>query len=134
MPMQHIQIELHDSTVISVEVNDERACLDMEVVIHSNKGKSPNSHSIFTQSAIFKIGHCRILNNLHEFPLWILDGTITIDNESFDNMVPISFHRTGAVVLSFSGAEGTLRIVGDSVNLELQDEPQYLEEFQDDNA
>ncbi len=134
MPVKHTQIELHDSTLSSVDVNDGLACLEMKVVIHSIKGKTANSHSVFTQSATVTIGHCRVLSNPHKFPLWILDGKLKIDNENFYNMVPISFHRSGSVVLDLSGNEGALRIIGDSINLELHGEPNYLEEFQDNNT
>jgi hypothetical protein len=61
--------------------------------------------------------------------LLIIDGVISVGDETFDNTMPTDVLADGHVKLVFSGAEGVLDVVGVGVRVEVTGEAVFVEGF-----
>lgn len=73
-----------------------------------------------------------MLGRSYENPPWDLsEGTLQINDELFENMIPVPLDRRGKVILTLLDKRSGSAIVcrGNRIFLELQGEAKYVEEF-----
>ncbi len=60
--------------------------------------------------------------------LWVLDGSVTVGGEAFDNILPLPFDRSGLVQVTLAGAEGSFAASGSRVTLIVSGSPRSIED------
>jgi hypothetical protein len=128
--MANREIELHDTRIERIERVDGNIILWLLAYMHESEGRPG-----WDRGTGWSLPSRLIIENVnfdHPFSspsLWILDGSITVDDHLFENCMPLPFDMCGKIHLFLSGAEGKLVISGDRAYFEPIGEPVYVEEF-----
>ncbi len=133
--MKNRAIEIHDSTLDGVSVRDRQAVLSFSsVYIHESAGKpGVDAGSGWVQEAQLRIGDAIVERSFSKFPAELLSGHTKLGSAILDNEIPIPLSHKGIVELRLeSWNDEVVLINGNSADLELIGEPQYIEEFQPD--
>ena len=137
--MQNRAIEIHDAVLGRITFEERAAVLHFpSVYIHSSE-KRPgiDAGSGWTQEAILRIGNAHVEGKFSE-ESWaadrgngylLSDGTLRIDGSVVDNLIPIPLDVQGEVELSLECWGDMVRIIGNSVRLDLLGTAKYVEEF-----
>ena len=66
-----------------------------------------------------------------EWPSGLYDGTLVMDGEASENIIPIPLDRTGNIELTLKPKfiDDPIVVSGNRVRLELRDTPRFVEEF-----
>ena len=125
-------IEIHDSVVDAITDVDGKAVLYCSsVYIHKSLGKpGVDPGTGWVQRAKLTIVDAIIKSTLTLFPGELLSGYLRLDNAIFDNEIPIplSFHGDTELRLE-SWNDQIILVSGRGAELELIDEPTYVEDF-----
>jgi hypothetical protein len=72
-----------------------------------------------------------IEGSITEWPAVLCDGTLEIDGEASENIIPIPLDRRGSIQLTLkpSFMDDPIVVRGNHVHLELQGAPIYVEKF-----
>ena len=128
-------IEIHDSVVDAVSDLDGTAALYFSsVYMHKSLGRpGVDPGTGWVQKAKLRIADATIKSTLSHFPGKLLDGFLRLGNSIFDNEIPISLNFRGDTELRLdSWNDRVILISGRGVELELIDEPTYVEDFRPD--
>lgn len=93
-------LEFHDSVLQSVS-QEGQACLIAlrpAYVYEVNVG-SGEAHTCMKQDAIFEFNDGRIAGTFGDLPAPILDGSLAVDSQVVDGLLPVPFDRDGVITL-----------------------------------
>ncbi len=136
--MQNRAIEIHDSELEQITREGADAVLHFpRVYIHSSEGRpAVDPGTGWTEPAIIRIGNARILGSFSEESRnayggvhCLSNGALTVNGEVSDNLIPIPLRVRGVVELRLECWGDIVRVFGDSAELTLIGDPQYVEEF-----
>jgi hypothetical protein len=125
------EIEIHDSTLVSMTLQDGSVVLHFSpVYIHESEGvPGVDAGSVWVQEAYLKIGNAAVVGSFSHLPCEMWRGHIRLDGALSDNMIPIPLNHQGPVELRLEGGGGVVSITGNSAKLELAGKATYVEEF-----
>ena len=130
--MPNSSIELHDSEVenISQEGSTVRISF-VEVYIHESEGEpGVDPGTGWLQKAELLLEDASIEGKAPDLPRWLSDGRLTIDEEAYENELPIPLDQHGEVTLVMLFVTGDeVEIRAKRISLTLFGEPKYVEEF-----
>ena len=130
--MQNRAIEIHDSTLDSISIQNADAVLHFSAVyIHQSEGiPLVDAGSGWVQEALLRIGAAQISGSISNLPNDILGGQIILGKDVLENEIPIPLSYKGIVEIRLeSWNDEVILISGDSAELELIGESKYVEEF-----
>ncbi len=136
--MQNRAIEIHDSELEQITREGADAILHFPCVyIHSSEGRPAiDPGTGWSQPAVLRIGNARVQGafssesrSAYGGVHCLSDGALTVDGEVSDNLIPIPLSVRGAVELRVECWGDTVQVIGDSAELTLIGDAQYVEEF-----
>jgi hypothetical protein len=128
--MERQAVEFHDSTVKVIRWSGADAVLEMRVFIHSSVGRPGwDVGRGWYQEAEVTVAGAKIQQQPVGGCLSIFDGSVRVDGELFDNLIPLPCDMTGKVEIAFSGQEGALAATGTAIRFALKGEPGRVEAF-----
>jgi hypothetical protein len=128
--MANRAIEFHDTRIERIEHVNDTIVLWQSAYMHESDGRPGwESGTGWSLPARLVIENGTIEHPLPSQSLWILDGSITVADRLFDNMVPLPFDERGEIRLSLYSEEGELVVHGERVYVEPAGEAIYVEEF-----
>jgi hypothetical protein len=123
-------IELHDSDVLDVTDDGHDVVIAMSAYVHESEGRPGiDAGTGWTQPVRITVFEGRVVRRHEGDRLWIMEGVISVGDETFDNMMPTHVIANGDVKLVFSGAEGVLDVVGAGIRVEVTGEAVFVEGF-----
>jgi len=128
-------IEIHDSEVDAITNVDGSAVLySSSVYIHKSLGKpGVDAGTGWVQKARLTIPDATIKRTFEHFPAELLGGYLRLGESTFGNLIPIPLHFNGDTELRLeSWNDQVILISGRGAELELIDEPTYVEDFRPD--
>jgi hypothetical protein len=128
--MPNRAIEFHDSTLDGVEREGADLALRFSAAyIHQSEGKpGVDAGSGWVQAVRLHISDASLSGEILDLPCDLWDGSISLDNERFDNCVPIPLDYRGRVEVNLE-QDGKLTVIGTRLRVELLGQPKYMEEF-----
>ncbi|MHB8412824.1 MAG: hypothetical protein ACYDDI_12890 [Candidatus Acidiferrales bacterium] len=93
-------IEIHDSVLTLVETQAKQVKLSIEAYIHKSTGvPGVDPGTGWVQNVILTIEGGSFEGNAESLPCDLYDGTLQINEESMENMIPIPLDRHGQIAL-----------------------------------
>jgi hypothetical protein len=129
-PMNSV-IEIHDSYLTSIAKLGDLLELRFRAYIHKSEGiPGVDAGTGWTQDVILVLGNGTIDGSITQWPADLYDGTLEIDGEASENIVPIPLDRKGTVQLTLKPkSDEPIVVRGNNVRLELRGVATYVEEF-----
>ena len=125
-------VELHDSAVTAIRHAGSDVVLDMLAIVHSSKGRPGwDPGKTGTQPATLVIEDAQIVSSPAGLPLEILTGRVSVEVQTFENVLLLPFDVAGDVHLELIGADGTLSVKGRRARLVLRGTWKYLDDVHD---
>ena len=115
-------IEIHDSFLNSVETVGKQLELTIEAYIHKSKGKpGVDPGTGWTQNVLLTIEDGSFDGNIKNIPWDLADGTLQINDQVSDNMIPIPLDQSGQIELTLIDKKSGYRFVarGNRISLKL---------------
>ena len=113
-------IELHDSHVLDLADDGDDVVIAVSAYVHESEGRPGiDVGKGWTQPVRITVFEGRVVRRHEGDRLWIIDGVISVGDETFDNMMPTDVLAHADVKLVLSGAEGVLDVVGVGVRVEV---------------
>ena len=106
--------------------------LFVEAYIHKSKGTpGVDPGTGWTQNVVLKIENASIERDAKNLPWDLTDGSLQIDQQTMENMIPIPLDRHGKVIFMLQDKRTADKIIvrGTRIYLELLGEAKYIEEF-----
>lgn len=125
-------IELHDSTVSAITIEDRSAIVNFSAAyIHKSEGNpGVDAGSGWIQAARLVIKEGSIKGESISGPDTILDGVLWAGDVEHSNFIPIPFDTLDTVRLQLEFDSGNhVTLSGKGATLELFGEPKFIEEF-----
>lgn len=130
-PGEHAAVELHDSRVDRIRRRREDCILVLSGYVHRSSGTpgvSPGS--AWSQTVLVRCLRARLLEEHEGLPIWLSQGRLSHRDGVVENLIPVPSYFPGPVQLELAGFEGEhLLVEADSVELALDGDPTYVEEF-----
>jgi len=126
--MTNRAVELHDSQLLGTSWEGPDLVFRMSGYLHVTDGQpgcAPGTG--WTQDADLRVTRGALVASPRE-SLWIRDGTIQTEEQTFNNLLPLPFDHQGRVVVRFRGAEGELHATGTGIALTLLGGPVLVED------
>lgn len=126
-------IEIHDSVIDSVTEAGGRVVLySSAVYIHKSLGKPGlDPGTGWVQKARLMIADAAVKSVFASFPAELLAGYLKLGDNIFENEIPIPLNFTGDIELRLETWNSQVILIsGRGAELELLDEPTYVEDFQ----
>ena len=124
-------IELHDSTLAAIDIVGGEARIRLEpAYLHRSLGTPLVDDSTgWVQNITLIASHAEIESTPTELPIWIWEGGLEVDGETFENCISLPLQASGAIVFRAVTIKGESLVVRCTrlVSLELG-EPVYSEE------
>ena len=126
-------IELHDSEIAEIS-----PAADGKMIVRFSSAYIHESHKVpgidggkgFVQEADLIVTEGKVAGNLPRFPTDISDGSIVLNRQRVDNIIPIPFDFIGEFSIGIVFVSGdNVQIRGTGAKLVLHGEPVYVEEF-----
>jgi hypothetical protein len=132
--MPNRAIEIHDSVLAAVSFSQGEAQLHFSsVYIHQSEGvPGRDAGSGWVQKAVLRIHDARVEGAFSEFPVDLTNGQTRMGQSVLDNEIPVPLRHKGAFELRLQAMWQRQEVVyfkGSGAELELLDEPEYVEEF-----
>jgi hypothetical protein len=127
--MPNRAIEFHDSTFDGTRQQGNDLTLRFSAAyIHESSGKpGVDAGSGWVQEALLHVRGGSVTGKIRELPCDLWNGALRLGDKSFE-MIPIPLDYDGQVEISLE-QDGSMRIAGTRVRLELIGTPSYVEEF-----
>lgn len=127
--MPNLAIEFHDSTFDGAHWDGTALTLSFSAAyIHQSEGKpGVDAGSGWVQELRLHISEASRSGEIPDLPCDLWDGSISLDDERFDNCVPIPLDYRGRIEVHLQ-QEGALTVVGTRLLVELLGQPQYVED------
>jgi hypothetical protein len=124
-------IEIHDSYLTSVAEHGDMLKLHLSAYIHRSEGRpAVDAGTGWTQGVILVFGDWIMEGSITEWPADLYDGTLEIDGEASENIIPIPLDRKGTIQLTLKPkSDDPIVVRGNSVRLELEGVAEYVEDF-----
>lgn len=128
--MPNRAIEFHDSTFDGVEREGADLSLRFSAAyIHQSEGKpGVDAGSGWVQELRLHISDVSLSGEILDLPVDLWNGSISLDDQRFDNCLPIPFDYQGRVEVNLEQG-GKLTVIGTRLKVELLGQPKYVEEF-----
>lgn len=123
-------IELHDSTVSTITIEDRSAIVNFSAAyIHKSEGNpGVDAGTGWIQAARLVIKDASMKGEVISSPDTILDGVLWVSDVEHSNFIPIPFDTVDAVRLQLEFASGNhVTLAGKGATLELFGEPKFIE-------
>jgi hypothetical protein len=124
-------VELHDSTVGGISLRFGVAIVSFSpAYVHRSEGTPcVDAGTGWHQPARLLIASASAVGTQPGRPEWLADGSLRVDDEVFDNVIPLPFEAAGAVELRLIFSTGDRIILrGTRVRLTATGEATYVEE------
>lgn len=124
-------IEIHDSVLTSVEAQGKHVKISIEAYIHKSTGTPGiDPGTGWVQNVVLKIQEGIIEEHIETLPCDLYDGTLQIEGNVMNNMIPLPLDRQGSLTLTLV-AQSNERIIvrGTRISISMLGEPKYIEEF-----
>jgi hypothetical protein len=127
--MPNRAIEFHDSTFDSVRQHGTDLTVRFSAAyIHESSGEpGVDAGSGWIQEALLHVSGGSMTGEIRELPCDLWNGDLRLGGQLLE-MIPIPLDYDGQVEISLE-QDGTIRITGTRVRLELIGTPTYVEEF-----
>jgi hypothetical protein len=127
--MPNRAIEFHDSTFDGVrqQGNDLTLRFSAAYIHESNGEPGVDAGSGWVQEALLHVEGGSIASEIRELPCDLWNGNLRLGGQLFE-MIPIPLDYDGQVEISLE-QDGSMRITGTRVRLELIGTPSYVEQF-----
>jgi len=127
----NVALELHDSTLESVEHEGALLIARFSAYIHRSSGApGVDAGTGWSQSVHFRVGRARVRGSLGSLPMELLGGRLVVSGRVFDNLVPMPLIDSGPVSVQLQGRNSLeLVIEGEGVEANLVGPAKYLEPF-----
>jgi hypothetical protein len=125
-------IEIHDSSLISIAKRGDLFELRFDAYIHTSEGTpGMDGGTGWTQIVLLVFGSGTLEGSITKWPSVLYGGTLEIDGEASENIIPIPLDRKGNIQLTLkpSSIDDPIVVRGNHVRLELQGVPTYVEKF-----
>ena len=128
--MPNRAIEFHDSRFDGVEREGADLALRFSAgYIHQSEGKpGVDAGSSWVQGLRLLISDASLSGEILGLPCDLWDGSVSLDDQPFDNCVPIPLDYRGRVEVNLE-QDGKLTVIGTRLQVELLGQPKYVEEF-----
>lgn len=126
-------IELHDSTVSSIAIEDRSVRIKLDAYVHRwNKVDAAWKGTGWIQPAeVVIVG--AVITQQTEFPVELGGGKIIVEDVVYNNLVPLPLSSSGPTMLQLHlVAGGVLEFCGDDLAMEAMGEGRYIEELPDE--
>jgi len=125
-------IEIHDSSLISIAKRGGLLELRFAAYIHTSEGTpGVDAGTGWTQVVLLVFGSGTLEGSITEWPSVLYEGTLEIDGEASENIIPIPLDRKGNIRLTLkpSFVDDAIVVRGNHVRLELLGTPTHIEKF-----
>jgi hypothetical protein len=124
-------IEIHDSFLTSITKRRDVLELRFDAYIHTSEGRpGVDAGKGWAQDLMLVFDSGTLEGSITEWPAVLHDGTLEIDGEANENIIPIPLDRKGNIQLTLEpNSDGTIVVRGDGVRLKLDGVAKYVEEF-----
>ena len=124
-------IELHDSTLVRLDHDGTDLVLELAAYVHASSGTpGVDEGSGWSQTAAMRVhGARRPHRKSPAAPISIADGSLTVDNRRFDNLLPAPLVAIGQTTLQLATSDGPLALEGCGITIELTGPPTFIETF-----
>jgi hypothetical protein len=127
----NVALELHDSTLESVEHEGHVLIARFSAYVHRSSGApGVDAGTGWSQSVHFRIGGARVKGSLGSLPMELLGGRLVVSGQVFDNLVRMPLIDSGLVSVQLQGSNSLeLVIDGEGIEANLVGPAKYLESF-----
>ena len=129
----NLAIEFHDSELTSIAKRSGLLELRLDAYIHKSKGTpGVDAGTGWWQDAMLFVADGVVEGEITHWPAELYDGTLEIDGETIENVVPIPLDRCGTIRLTLKPCfyDDPIVVRGSRVRLELfQGVPRRVENF-----
>ena len=124
-------VEIHDSTLERIESDDGALVVVISAYVHRSPGRpSIDAGTGWSQTLQLRFRQGLAKGSVDTIPLELLDGHLEVSGHRFDNIIPVPIEHPGPAKIELRGWNGArVRIVGESVEVELVGPARYLEEY-----
>ena len=125
-------IEIHDSSLTSITKRSDLLELRFDAYIHISEGApGVDAGTGWTQDVMLVFDSGTLEGSITEWPAVLYDGTLEIDGEASENIIPIPLDRKGNIQLTLkpSSMDEPIIVRGNHVHLEPRGAPIYVEKF-----
>ena len=118
-------LEFHDSELLSFDVRGDHAELLLDACIRSVEcSAAKHVEQGWLQKVVVKLDeHVEMVCRPSANSMTISSGTVSINDEAIDDMVALPLDRSGRIVVSVVGTEGSLRVMGERSRFRLLASP-----------
>ena len=125
------EIELHDSTLDSVEMVDRDLVIRVAPAYVHRSARRPgiDPGTGWVQDVDLVVFEAVVESLPSELPCWLADGTLVVGEATWDNTIPLPLAAVGDVFLSAITANSEHLVVrGEGIKAVPRGEPTYVEE------
>jgi len=125
-------IEIHDSTLTSIESNGDDVIVVLSVYVHRSVGRPGIDQGTgYSQPIQLRFLRGRATGNMPAIPMELLDGRLVLSGETFENTIPMPLDHVGPSRIELeSWNDARILIEGDRVTCEFVGPPAYVERFE----
>lgn len=135
MSQLQTSIEFHDSDLSACNLQGAMLVIELRPA-YVHKWEMKNGMWIGTgcvQDAELKIDNAIVPKKMPALPIEITNGTISVGNTVFDNLVQVPFDKHGPTRLLFQLVNGdTLDVSGRGISINLKGEATFVEKLPDE--
>jgi hypothetical protein len=127
----NVAIEIHDSELGSIELAGRTATLRLApAYVHKSYGEpGVDAGTGWTQHVTIVIDDAVVESSVPSFPCDLTDGTLTVNTESWDNLIPLPLRRQGSVSLVLVGMwGGSVSVSGKEITATPNGDATYIED------
>lgn len=124
-------VELNDSMIVSINQHGDTIIVELDAIVHRSNGRPGiDSGTVWKQSVRLTFSRGKILGYVECLPETLLDGTLTLDESTFENCFAVPLSHTGRCVAQFELPSDRLIVVeANQFTAETIGAPMYIEEF-----
>jgi hypothetical protein len=127
----NVALELHDSTLESIEQEGNVLVARFSAYIHRSSGApGVDAGTGWSQSVHFRVGRARVTGSPGLLPMEILGGRLIVSGRIFENVVPMPLIDAGPVCVQLRGSNSLDFIIdGEGIEANVVGPAKYLEPF-----
>ena len=129
----NLAIEFHDSELTSIAKRDDALELRFGTCIHKSEGTpGVDAGTTWFQDMMLVVADGVVEGKITHWPSELYDGTLEVDGEVIENVVPIPVDRKGTIRLTLKPSffDDPIVVRGNHVRLELfPGVPRFIQDF-----
>ena len=107
-----IAVEIHDSTIVSIAQHVDKIIVELDAIVHRSNGRPGiDSGTVWKQSVRLTFSKGKISGNPETVPETLFDGTLTLDQRTYENCFAVPLSHTGRCVAQFELPSDRLIVV-----------------------